>query len=64
MLYLGTVVTGSGPHAGDLKAPRNGLDPQQLSQLHADLVFVFVGLTLGLLIALRVSGATAGHAAR
>jgi cytochrome c oxidase assembly protein subunit 15 len=61
VLYVGTVVTGSGPHAGDLKAPRNGLDPQQLSQLHADLVFVFVGLTVGLLIALRASGATAGQ---
>ena len=28
MLYVGTVVTGSGPHAGDVDAPRNGLDPQ------------------------------------
>ena len=61
VLYLGTVVTGSGPHAGDLKAPRNGLDPQQLSQLHADLVFVFVGLTVGLLVALRASDATPGQ---
>ena len=25
VVYLGTVVTGSGPHAGDLDAPRNGL---------------------------------------
>jgi cytochrome c oxidase assembly protein subunit 15 len=25
VLYLGTVVTGSGPHAGDVDAPRNGL---------------------------------------
>ncbi len=58
VLYLGTVVTGSGPHAGDLKAPRNGLDPQQLSQLHADLVFVLVGLTVGLFVALRASGGT------
>jgi cytochrome c oxidase assembly protein subunit 15 len=58
VLYLGTVVTGSGPHAGDLKAPRNGLDPQQLSQLHADLVFVFIGLTIGLLVGLRASGGT------
>jgi cytochrome c oxidase assembly protein subunit 15 len=61
VLYLGTVVTGSGPHAGDLNAPRNGLDPQQLSQLHADLVFVFVGLTVGLLVALRASGGTSGQ---
>ncbi len=50
VLYLGTVVTGSGPHAGDLDVPRNGLDPLQLSQLHADAVFLFVGLTLALVV--------------
>ena len=50
VLYVGTVVTGSGPHAGDLDVPRNGLDPLQLSQLHADVVFLFVGLTLALVL--------------
>ncbi len=50
VLYLGTVVTGSGPHAGDLDSPRNGLDPLQLSQLHADFVFLLVGLTIALAI--------------
>src|SRR5690606_30902675 len=39
VLYIGTVVTGSGPHAGDIDVPRNGLDPLQWSQLHADAVF-------------------------
>ena len=33
VLYLGTVVTGSGPHAGDVDVARNGLDPRQVSQL-------------------------------
>jgi cytochrome c oxidase assembly protein subunit 15 len=47
VLYLGTVVTGSGPHAGDAQAPRNGLDPAAMSQLHADAVFLLVGLTVG-----------------
>ena len=47
VLYLGTVVTGSGPHAGDEDAVRNGLDPLQVSQLHADVVFLFLGLSLG-----------------
>jgi cytochrome c oxidase assembly protein subunit 15 len=56
VLYLGTVVTGSGPHAGDADTERNGLDPLQVSQLHADSVFLFVGLTLGLLFATRVVG--------
>ena len=50
VLALGTVVTGSGPHAGDVNAPRNGLDPLQLSQLHADFVFLLVGLTVALVI--------------
>lgn len=58
VLYVGTVVTGSGPHAGDESAPRNGLDPLQLSQLHADLVFLFVGLTVGLLFAAYATGAS------
>ena len=53
VLYVGTVVTGSGPHAGDAKAPRNGLDPLQWSQVHADLVFLLLGLTIGLLLAAR-----------
>ena len=57
VLYLGTVVTGSGPHAGDADAPRNGLDPARMSQLHADGVFLLLGLTAGLLLALRAGGA-------
>jgi cytochrome c oxidase assembly protein subunit 15 len=59
VLYLGTVVTGSGPHAGDVDAPRNDLDPLQVSQLHADAVFLFVGLTIGLLLAVHALGGTA-----
>ncbi|MDS1113684.1 COX15/CtaA family protein [Gordonia westfalica] len=53
-IYLGTVVTGSGPHAGDVDAPRNGLDPDNATQLHADAVFVLVGLGLAALVYARV----------
>jgi cytochrome c oxidase assembly protein subunit 15 len=56
VLYLGTVVTGSGPHAGDKDAARNGLDPLQVSQLHADVVFLFLGLTVGLYFTVRSAG--------
>ncbi|HSJ19739.1 MAG TPA: COX15/CtaA family protein [Nocardioidaceae bacterium] len=59
VLYLGTIVTGSGPHAGDINAPRNGLDPAAWSQLHTDAVFLLVGLTIGSLFALRAVGAPA-----
>jgi len=51
VLYAGTVVTGAGPHAGDADSPRNGLSVLQFAQLHADLVCLFIGLTVGLLVA-------------
>jgi heme a synthase len=59
VLYVGTVVTGSGPHAGDADAPRNGLDPRALSQLHSDVVFLLLGLTVAVVLVLRTSGAPA-----
>lgn len=46
VVYLGTVVTGSGPHAGDDSAPRNGLDPQVMSHVHAFSVYALIALTL------------------
>jgi cytochrome c oxidase assembly protein subunit 15 len=52
VLFIGTVVTGSGPHSGDPKAGRTGFDPQLVSQLHADVVFLLVGLTVAMLVAL------------
>jgi cytochrome c oxidase assembly protein subunit 15 len=59
VLYLGTVVTGSGPHAGDVAAPRNGLDPRSVSQLHTDVVFLLLGLTVAAVLVLRSTDAPA-----
>ncbi|MFW0784975.1 COX15/CtaA family protein [Gordonia sp. CPCC 206044] len=53
-IYLGTVVTGSGPHAGDTDAKRNGLAPDNATQLHADAVFVLIGLAVAIGIFTRV----------
>ncbi|CAN5307713.1 MAG: COX15/CtaA family protein [Nocardioides sp.] len=53
VLYLGTIVTGSGPHAGDEDAPRNGLDPETWSHLHAWMVYVLIALTLLLVVVTR-----------
>lgn len=53
VLYLGTIVTGSGPYAGDASAPRNGLDPRAMSQLHADFVFLLLGLTVAAWLVMR-----------
>lgn len=49
VLYLGTVVTGSGPHSGDLESQRTGLDPQVMSHVHAWAVYLLVALTLAVL---------------
>ncbi|MGN9775780.1 COX15/CtaA family protein [Micromonospora sp. H33] len=58
VLVVGTWVTGSGPHAGDGGAARNGLDPEQISQVHADGVFLLIGLSVALVFAFRAVGAT------
>jgi cytochrome c oxidase assembly protein subunit 15 len=50
VLWLGTVVTGSGPHSGDLKSKRTGLDPATVSHLHSYAVDVLVVLTVVLLV--------------
>jgi cytochrome c oxidase assembly protein subunit 15 len=61
VLYLGTVVTGAGPHAGHLEATdlegnqvfvvRNGLDPQMVSHVHAAFVYLLVALTVVTVVA-------------
>jgi cytochrome c oxidase assembly protein subunit 15 len=51
-LAIGTVVTGSGPHSGDAKATRTGFDPASVSQLHADVVMLLIGLSTALWVAL------------
>ena len=57
-LVLGTVVTGTGPHSGDRNAShRLPFDLEAVTQLHADGVFLVIGLTLGLLVAVRASDA-------
>ncbi len=54
LLFAGTVVTGTGPHSGDRQATdRLPFDLVEVTQLHADLVFLLVGLALGLGVALR-----------
>jgi heme a synthase len=52
VLTAGTIVTGAGPHAGDLKdgrVRRIDLSIQGVAQLHADFVMALIGLTIGVL---------------
>ncbi len=63
VLVLGTLVTGSGPHSGDVDdqdvptGDRMGFDVELISQLHADAVFLLLGLTVALLVALHATDA-------
>ncbi|HLQ82179.1 MAG TPA: heme A synthase, partial [Bacillota bacterium] len=52
-MWLGTVVTGSGPHSGDETARRTGLDPELMSHIHASAVYLTIGLTLAAVLVLR-----------
>jgi cytochrome c oxidase assembly protein subunit 15 len=58
VIVLGTIVTGSGPHAGDEKAQRFGFDIRSAAILHADAVIFLMGLTIALLVAASVAQST------
>jgi len=55
VITLGTVVTGSGPHAGDIQAKRYHVDPRTISWIHADAVIALIGLTIALYLVIKVS---------
>ena len=55
VLIAGTIVTGSGPHAGDEQAKRFGFDARVVSWLHADLVIALLVLTGMLFLITRAS---------
>lgn len=48
VLMLGTVVTGSGPHGGDVGAARFPLHIRTMAIAHADAVWLLLGLTVAL----------------
>ncbi len=58
VIVIGTLVTGSGPHAGDLEAPRLNLDERAISWLHADAVIALLGVSLALLVLSEISPET------
>lgn len=46
----GTLVTAAGPHAGDENTPRLDIPVRALAQLHADLMFAYLGLMIALTV--------------
>jgi cytochrome c oxidase assembly protein subunit 15 len=49
-ILLGILTTGSGPHAGDAQAPRNGLSTYLLQHLHSYPAYAALGLTILLIV--------------
>lgn len=62
LIVAGTVVTGSGRHAGDAKKDvhRIPLSYREVTQLHVDFVFIVLGLTVAMWFVLRAVKAPAG----
>jgi len=58
VIVLGTLVTGSGPHAGDWQAPRLKIDSRAISWLHADAVIALLGVSLALCVLPNLSPLT------
>lgn len=56
VIWLGTVVTGAGPHAGDADVARNGLDIHTWARFHGIATWIFAALSLATVVRLR------GHA--
>ncbi len=57
MVAAGTVVTGTGPLAGNAAAPRFQLPLVGATQFHADIGWLIGGLSFALILGLRLSGA-------
>lgn len=48
LLLVGTWVTAAGPHAGDAETPRLDVEVATIAQVHADLLFLFLGLLIAI----------------
>jgi cytochrome c oxidase assembly protein subunit 15 len=68
-VIFGVLTTGAGPHAGDNSnakalAPRNGLNPVTLQDVHSIPAYVTFGLTLALVIAAYIVATVTGERSR
>ena len=58
VIILGTVVTGTGPHAGDAATERFPFDLRTVAWLHADVVIALFGITFGFFVVHGISAQT------
>lgn len=54
VVFTGTIVTGAGPHAGDETSARFSLDVRVAAWIHADTVFLFIGLLVATLAGAQI----------
>ncbi|GAA0275615.1 COX15/CtaA family protein [Actinomadura nitritigenes] len=59
VLVAGTVVTGTGPHAGDASSRRYGFDIEDVARIHGELAWVTIAFTIAVTIALYRTGGPA-----
>jgi cytochrome c oxidase assembly protein subunit 15 len=64
VIIVGSVVTGSGPHAGDRTAPRYNFDLRMVTWLHADLVIALCGAIFALYLLLKLAPISSSAEAR
>ena len=58
VIILGTIVTGAGPHAGDIDAPRLHIRIQSAALLHGVAVAILIAITLAFFLAKQTSEQT------
>ena len=58
VIVAGTLVTGSGPHAGDVASPRFGFDVRAIAWLHADIVIALLGVSFAYFVSASTPRAT------
>lgn len=52
-IWIGTIVTGAGPHAGDINAPRNGLTILTVAKIHSASAWLLTLSTIACVAVLR-----------
>jgi len=63
-VVVGILTTGSGPHAGDIDTPRNGLDSELLQHLHSWPAYATLGATVLLVLGAYTLGSASARLRR
>lgn len=56
LMFMGTVTTGTGPHAGDAETHRHAFNPVWVTRMHGTLVWVYCASVLGFFVLWKQKG--------